>query len=178
MKTQKHILQKLAIVVLISTLGFLIYIYLSNPYLKLMKVSGNSEENYYPYVRLIIAFLLSISLLFSFLKKYKIYHFLHLLWLVPIIWGLLKLFFGIYNTEKTDFYLSTPISKNYTIHQYESKGWLINEIRVKSHNKIDTIYTSVNPTWQNEKKNKAKDNNKLKIFRSFITGYYYVSISE
>lgn len=178
MKHKENLFKKISTVLLVIMIGFLFYIHFSDPHSTLMKISGNSKVNYYPYVRLIIALILSILLLLLGLKKYKIYSFLHLLWLIPVIWVSLKLFFGIYNTEKTDYFLSPKISQEYSIHPYELDGWLINEIRIKTNNSIDTLYASVNPTWEAKKWNQAKNTNNIKVFKSFITGYYYVSIGE
>lgn len=165
-------LKRIAIVLLIILICCLVYVGLSD--INLLSISGNSKKNYYPYLRISISIILSILILLSIKKKYTAYYFLNLLWIIPIMIIIFKNIFGFYNTEKLDYLLGENV-KNYNIKQYEDHTWIINMIILKNANKVDTIYVSENPSWE-KKSYQLNDKKQSKIVRSWITGYYYVSV--
>ena len=75
-------LKKISVILLFLFILSLIYIDVSE--VNLLKISGNINENYYPYLRISIAIILSLLILFSVVKKLNFYYFLNLLWLIPL----------------------------------------------------------------------------------------------
>ncbi len=167
-------IKKTAIALLLIFISFLTYIYFSN--IHLLNISGNSEINHYPYLRISISIILSVLILLAVKKKKTPYYFLNLLWLAPIIIILFKTLFGTYNTEKLDYLLGYTIDE-FNIKQYEGHSWLINEITIKNKKSTDTIYVSENPDWEG-KSYQLKDNKQSRIVKSWITGYYYVYVKK
>lgn len=167
-------LKTLSLILLFLFISLLIYIDVND--VKLLKIGGNVKENYYPYLRLAIAIILSFLILFSIVKKLNFYCFLNLLWLIPLFVIIIKITIGFYTTEKIDYFFGKTVN-NYNIRQYEDRGWVINEITVRSTKKTDTIYVSENPLWKN-KSNQLKNRQESKVVKSWITGYYYVSIKK
>lgn len=169
---KKIMRRKISLSLLVGSLIFLIYIYSTR--IHLLHVDNKGDINNYPYVRYALAVFLSIFIFFGFTKKIRIYQTLNLLWLFPVLIILINLIFGSYNTEKLDFFLGKKI-KNYEVSQYENRGWKINQIMIKYPNKTDTIYVSENPSWKN-KSYQLSDEKQTKIVKSWITGYYYISV--
>lgn len=167
-------LKKISLVILIISLIFLVWVYFYKIYL--LNIAGNSKENYYPYLRILISIFFSLLFILALRKKYNIYYFLNLLWMVPIFIFILKIGFGSYNLEKLDYLIGRRVN-NFEIRQYENRGWLINEITIKNKNEIDTLYVSENPSWEN-KSYQLKDKAQSKIVKSWLTGYYYVSVKD
>lgn len=64
---------------------------------------------------------------------------------------------------------------NYDLKQIENRGWIINEITIKYLNKNDIIYISENPSWKKQLY-QLNDKEQSKIVKSWVTGYYYVSV--
>lgn len=167
-------LKKISVILLFLFILSLIYIDVSE--VNLLKISGNINENYYPYLRISIAIILSLLILFSVVKKLNFYYFLNLLWLIPLFIIIINITIGFYTTEKIDYFFGKTVN-NYNIRQYEDHGWIISEITIKSTKKTDTIYVSENPLWKN-KSNQLKNRKEVKVVKSLITGYYYVSMKK
>ena len=167
-------LKKISLILLFLFVILLIYINVND--VNLLKISGNVKENYYPYLRISIAIILSFLILFSVVKKLNFYFFLNLLWLIPLFIIIIKITIGFYTTEKIDYFFAKTVN-NYNIRQYDDHGWVISEITVKSTKKTDTIYVSENPLWKN-KSNQLKNRQEVKVVKSWITGYYYVSMKK
>lgn len=163
-------LQKISILLLVIILLFLGYVYISK--INLLEVGGNSDINYYPYIRLSLTVVLSLLLIFK--KTKNVYYFLHLLWVIPAFSLLINRFFGAYNIKKLDYHMGKTID-NYDLKQIENRGWIINEITIKYLNKNDIIYISENPSWKKQLY-QLNDKEQSKIVKSWVTGYYYVSV--
>lgn len=167
-------LKKISIILLIIILSFLGYVYLSG--INLLEIGGNSQINYYPYIRFSLALIIGLLLVLIFKKNKNFYYFLHLIWIVSILYFLLYQFFGFYNTQKLDYLLGKTIN-NYKIKQYIEHENIVNEITIKNPNKTDTLYVSESPIWKN-KSYQLKSKAESKIVKSWMTGYYYVSVKE
>lgn len=168
-------LKIIALILLTLLISFLVYVEISDIYL--LKVSGNNSTNYYPYLRICISIIFSILILLIIKKKVTLYSLLNLLWIIPIVIIVFKNLFGFYNTEKLDYLMGKTLN-DYTINQHmDHHGWLINEISIKNLNKIDTIYISENPSLE-KKMYQLKNKSESKLVRSWITGYYYVSVKK
>lgn len=160
--------------ILSIVLTFLGYVYLLD--INFVEVGGNSQVNYYPYIRFSLALILAFLLVLILKNRKKTYDLLHLLWMIPILYFFINHFFGFYNTKKLDYILGKTIDQ-YNIKQYKKRDWLVNEITVKEESKIDTISVSESPSWEN-KSDQLKSRNESKIVKSWITGYYYVSVNK
>ena len=107
---KNNYLKRIAIVLLINSILFLVYIHFSN--INLLEISGNKDVNYYPYLRLAISVIFSIFILLIFIKEYKIRN----------LKQESKVFFApkIYSNSKVDFKLSNISChfSRYTLYLY------------------------------------------------------------
>ena len=168
---KNNYLKRIAIVLLINSILFLVYIHFSN--INLLEISGNKDVNYYPYLRLVISVIFSIFILLIFIKEYKINIVLNLLWLIPVFYVFFSYVFGIYNIQKTDNFLAKKVNQ-FDVNQYQDRGWTISRFIIKNNHNTDTLYLSINPSWKSVYTVKELQNAKLS--KSWITGYYYVSL--
>ncbi len=157
-----------ASIVLMISILFLCYRAFSR--FELLKVKGNLKENFYPYLKVIISLYFAILLLLVFSNKYTLNFLWHLLWLTPLLLLFFVYGYGSYNIKKIDYFIGSK-QKIDSITEYTYKSERIKKIVI---GKNVLLYSSL-PCCDDELYS-VDDIKKAKVKKSWITGYYYLSI--
>lgn len=166
-------IKKFALILLTVSVFFLGYVVMTEE--NFVKVSGNSKVNHYPILRLMVSIYFSVLILITLVKK-NITRILNVFWLLPLLYLFFKYIFGIANLKKMDSLIGNNIN-SFEISEYNIKGIPVKEIKILGNNKIDTIYYSDNPCCDSNVLT-VQDLKTAKVSKSFITGYYYVTLKK
>lgn len=164
-------IKKLALILLTISVFFLVYVVMTE--VSFVKVSGNSKVNHYSILRLIVSIYFSVLILIVLIKK-SFTRILNVFWLLPLLYLFFKYIYGIANLKKMDSLIGNNIN-SFEISEYYIKDIPVKEIKILGNNKIDTIYYSGNPCCDSRVLT-VQDLKTAKVSKSFITGYYYLTV--
>lgn len=165
---KNKLLRVSSLIILIPSILLFIYVGFSD--FELLKIKGNSKENFYPYLKFFIASYFAILFLLIYRKKYSFVYFFHLLWLIPILILFLNVVYDSYSIKKID-YLIRKKQTTFEVTEYMYKTEQIKKIVIGN----DTLLYSPSPCCENEGYSLEEIQN-ANISKSWITGYYYVLV--
>lgn len=157
---------------IILLLSILLFLYVGFCDFELLKIKGNSKENFYPCLVFSIASYFAVLFILIYFKKYNLVSFLHLLWLIPVLILFFNMMYGSNNIRKIDYLIGIKQKKS-EVTEYRYKTEQIKRIVIGQ----DTLLYSPLPCCDNEEFT-LEEIKGANISKSWITGYYYISISK